>query len=312
VRDLANSAIGQDMANLHYQGTDLGNLAAGDSSGKMEKLVNKWFLGLDRPSTQYTDSNGNLQNPAYQYVQGSLFKDGINYTDISQGVVPDCYFLSSLGALADRNPSVIQNLFIDNGDNTFSVRFYRDGVAHYVTVDRYLPTKADGDRVFASFGQDYNDPTNELWVGLAEKAFAQLNESAWKGHDGTNSYFQPFGGNAARAIEQLTGWQAYSTDMYTTPLMGNPGSSVLSFTSDQIIDKLNSGKLVCLSSAPVSDKIFNHHIHFVTGYDPTTGKFAVHNPYGMDQSASSLAAHPATLYLTWDELTANFKRWDYT
>jgi hypothetical protein len=88
----------------------------------------------------------------------------------------------------------------------------------------------------------------------------------------------------------------------------------LMFTKDQIIDKLNSGKLVCLSSvaAPLNNKIFGNHLHFITGYDPTTGQFAVHNPYGTDQSANSLAAHPATLYLTWEEITANFKRWDCT
>jgi hypothetical protein len=296
------------MANLHYQGIDLGNLAAGDSSDKLEKLVNKWFLGLDHPSAQYTDSNDNFHDPAYQYVQGSLFQNGINYTDIIQGATPDCYFLSSLGELADRNPSVIKDLFIDNGDNTFSVRFYRDGVAHYVTVDRYLPTDAVGDRVYASFGHDYNDPTNELWVALAEKAFAQLNESAWKGHDGTNSYHQTAGGNAARAIEQLTGWQAYSTNMYIQQPFEISWRRELGLTSDQVIDKLNSGKLVCLSStaSPLNGTIHANHIHFVTGYDAATGKFAVHNPYG------DLPGHPATLYLTWDEITANFDRWDYT
>ena len=54
------------------------------------------------------------------------------------------------------------------------------------------------------------DRAEELWVALAEKAYVQLNESGWIHQDGTNSYEGIEGGNSAYAINQLTGWQAYS------------------------------------------------------------------------------------------------------
>ena len=36
----------------------------------------------------------------------------------------DCYFISALGTLADSNPAAIENMFINNGDGTYTVRFY--------------------------------------------------------------------------------------------------------------------------------------------------------------------------------------------
>ena len=36
----------------------------------------------------------------------------------------DCYFISALGTLADSNPAAVQNMFINNGDGTYTVRFY--------------------------------------------------------------------------------------------------------------------------------------------------------------------------------------------
>ena len=75
---------------------------------------------------------------AYAEAAGSLFCFGPSETDVDQGSVGDCYFLASLGSVADRDPGRIEDIFTDNGDGTFTVRFFRDGNAEYVTVDRFL------------------------------------------------------------------------------------------------------------------------------------------------------------------------------
>jgi hypothetical protein len=62
----------------------------------------------------------------------------LSYQDVNQGNLGDCYLLASLAGTAYRTPSTIQNMFTDNGDGTFTVRFLRNGVANYVTVDRLL------------------------------------------------------------------------------------------------------------------------------------------------------------------------------
>jgi hypothetical protein len=307
VRDLANSVVNFDSANFTYQGSSLttsGHLVAGDSSDKLEKLVNKWFLGLDRPVAEYGLQGGPMQPTNYQFVQGSLFKDGISYTDIHQGMLGDCYFLAALGSLAKQNSTMIQNMFIDNGDNTFSVGFHVDGKMHYVTVDRFLPVYTDGDdaAVFAQFGADKDDLTNELWVALAEKAFAQLNES---NPAGRNSYQAVGnGGLPALPMSRLTGWDAQIASMYSAT---NP--STTTFTSDQIINKLNSGKLLALGTpaAPVNSNIIGDHAYAVVGYDATTGKFKLFNPHGIDSAGGS-----GLIDLTWSEIAANFVNWSYT
>src|SRR5271157_1703864 len=130
VQVLAGDVINGNPANASYQGTLLGNLTAGSSATTLHLLVDKWFLGTDHPATTY----------AYQSFAGSLFVNNPTYTDMQQGNLGDCYLIASLGALAKSSVKAIQNMFIDNGDNTWTVRFYVGGTTtpDYVTVDRYL------------------------------------------------------------------------------------------------------------------------------------------------------------------------------
>ena len=165
----------------------------------MEKLVNKWFLGLDRPTA----------GGAYRQVAGQLFVNGATYTDIHQGYLGDCYFMSSLGEVALKNQAAITNMFIVNGDGTYTVRFYHNGVAEYVTVDSYLPTNSGGALIYANRGANYNNASNELWTALAEKAYVQMNEMGWTRGSltgtGQNSYAAIEGGYIYAALGHITG-----------------------------------------------------------------------------------------------------------
>src|SRR4029079_13271703 len=152
--------VSGSAANANYQGGALGNLAAGSSGTQLGNLVNKWFLGLDRPATPY----------GYSLASGQLFVDGPSYADVAQGALGDCGLVASLAEVAYRNPTAITNMFIVNGDGTYTVRFYNGSVAEYVTVDSYLP---------GGGGYYTRTPNSDLWAALAEKACAQLNEFAW-------------------------------------------------------------------------------------------------------------------------------------
>src|SRR5947199_872305 len=103
------------------------------------------------------------------------------------------------------SPQTIRQMFTDNGDGTFTVKLYNNGRADYVTVDRYLPTTAAGTAVYASFGGRYDSSANELWVALAEKAYAQANESGWLGRTAANSYAGIDGGYSDLVLKQVTG-----------------------------------------------------------------------------------------------------------
>lgn len=86
-------------------------------------------------------------------------------------------------------------MFIDNGDGTFTVRFFNNGVADYVTVDRYLPTTSNRAAYAGWGGGEASSSMNELWVALAEKAYAQLGASGWsRPGNNRNSYSDIEGG----------------------------------------------------------------------------------------------------------------------
>jgi hypothetical protein len=246
----------------------LGNLFAGSSSTQMENLVSKWFLGTDRPLSSY----------AYQYFSQPLYANGINPDDVKQGQVGDCYFLATLSAIANEQPQYIQDMFIDNGDNTYTVRFFNNnGVAEYVTVDRFLAK--------ASWGAAYADASTEMWVALAEKAYAQLAESKWsRKSTSTNSYDSISSGWMSDVIPQVTA-------------MGAVAKSISLTTKAQLITLANSNTLLTagfVHGTIAGDGIVNGHAYTITGYDAATDKFFLRNPWGYSHAN-----------VTWSQLVAN-------
>ncbi len=149
VQVLSSEVVLGNTANAHYQGATLGNLAVGSGATQLTELVDKWFLGSDHPTG--TDDFGNTYS--YSQVSGVLFgANGPSYTDVRQGEVGDCYFLAALGEIALQNPTAITNMFIVNGDGTYTVRFFNGSQAQYVTVDQQLPTTSSGTLIFDGMG----------------------------------------------------------------------------------------------------------------------------------------------------------------
>ena len=117
VQVLAGDVVNGNAANATYLGQPLGNLAVGSSAAQLNDLINKWFLGTDLPAL--CDSS-----LVYTSAAGSLFPHTPSHADEYQGELGDCYFISALGTLADSNPAAVENMFINNGDGTYTVRFY--------------------------------------------------------------------------------------------------------------------------------------------------------------------------------------------
>jgi hypothetical protein len=291
VRVLSNKVVNSNEANSQYQGRALGNLFAGSSDVHLEKLVNKWFLGGDRPTAANT----------YRYANGSLFQNGVSYQDIKQGNASNCYFLGGLAATALRSPNLIQDMFIDNGDNTYTVRFFNQGVADYVTVDRYLPVAASGQFTYASKGGYYNRTSTELWVALAEKAYAQVNSSGWTSrwnNDHSNSYQGINNGWFGDAIRDIT---AKSSSIRN------------SLNFDTLVNAFAGGKMIGVNSkasGQISSTVVYNHVYVLTDYDSSTQKFTLFNPWGISGGYENSSSKPGTLNMTWNELTTNFSSWD--
>jgi len=277
-RVLGRKVVSKNRANSE---SGIKNLTAGSSAYHMEKLVGKWFLGTDRPDAISKDGKTTY---SYSKVNKPLFKDGVSYKDISQGDLGDCYFLAGLGAAALHNPSAIEdNMFIDNEDGTFTVKFFKDGKADYVTVDQFLP---NGGNVYASARQ-------ELWVALAEKAYAQLNEEGGLGQDDTNSYEGISGGWSRNTMKHITGKSTDSGKITHYNKIANQ------FNSQEMVTLWTKGgdKKLYLDTA---QKIVANHEYVMTGYDKSTRTYKLYNPWGQ------------ALEVNRSELKAYFGGWTYS
>ncbi len=204
---------------------------------------------------------------------------------MKQGQLGDCYFIASLGSIADRNPTAVSNMFIDNGDNTFTVRFYASaGIADYVTVNRQLPTFSNSVLAYSGMGSPVNDASNTLWIALAEKAYAQWNATGKSGRNGTNTYASIEGGWMGAVNAQVLGYNS------TNHSLDGAGQTAL-------IAALNTNKAVTIGTLTGASAggLVGGHAYTVTGYNASTQTFTLVNPWG--------TSHPAPL--TWTQLQSN-------
>ncbi|HEY4232119.1 MAG TPA: SdrD B-like domain-containing protein [Lacipirellulaceae bacterium] len=295
VDQLAADVVNGSAANASYQGQSLGNLAANSSATQLDKLINKWFLGLDRPNA--VDASQNLF-PTYRQFSGSLFVGGADYTDVRQGYLGDCYFVCSLAETALLDNSAITNMFIVNGDGTYTVKFFNSGQPVYVTVDSYLPTDTSGRAIYAGPNMVYTNAGNELWVALAEKGYVQLNELGWEragqAGSGQNIYSAIEGGSIWAGLGQVTG---HTTAAYT---MTTSGIGLSSF-----VTAFNAGELIGFASkgSPASSSVVGSHAYAVVGYNAATGTVTLFNPWGIQYGL---------LTLNWAQIQMNFDYFDRT
>jgi hypothetical protein len=272
VQVLAGNIVNGNTANAYYQGQALGNLTAGSTGGKLTSLINKWFFGTDRPTIDANTSG------VYRSASGSLFNGAPSHTNEYQGLLGDCYFIASIGVVADKSAAAIQNMFLDNGDGTWTVRFYANGVADYVTVDRMLPTNSSGYFIYANYGGMYNNSANTLWIPLAEKAYAQWNETGKEGRNGTNRYSGIEGGDPAAVLTQI---------------LGRSASSYYLSNQQTLIDAMTSNKAVTICTWSSSSYfstygMYGNHAYGVVGYNASNGTFTLYNPWGTNQPYSAL------------------------
>ncbi|MEM9220298.1 MAG: C2 family cysteine protease [Cyanobacteria bacterium P01_F01_bin.150] len=280
VRVLADKVVNGTSANTFYQGGTLGNLDAGSSSEHLNALVNKWFMGGDRPAPPEGFTM------TYAKANGSLFgTDNTPYfQDVRQGYLSDCYFLSALGANALHQPETIRNMFIDNGDGTFTVKFYGQNngrvvsEADYVTVDSWLPTHiSDGEYANQNFAA-FDSHDRGLWVALAEKAYAQFAESGISFRPvPINSYEAINYGKGFRAMAAISGndGKVYTGIPYGFAQAGN-------FPAFEVIDSLIANHTPTVAST-ISDPglgIVNDHQYIIVSTDLASQTLTLYNPHG--------------------------------
>lgn len=292
---LSQKVLFSDPSNQWYTGSDsirdnLGNLAANSSTTHLNLLLGKHFLGTDRPAIHRNGSN-NLVG-SYTQANGTLFVGGAAAADVVQGATGDCYFLAALAGTAHDKNAMISDMFRDNGDGTWSVRFHTNGKTDYVTVDRMMATNGAGNYIYANSGQSVAG-NNELWVALAQKAYAQVNESGRIGQDGTNFYGNGDNngigwGFSGAATTHITGIATSSESLTNFDIFG---VSPFGLDSNELINLVNANRVVTIGSFNTNATNSNAgetnistavqgHAYTITGYNAATQRFTIRNPWG--------------------------------
>eukprot|EP00941_MAST-03F_sp_MAST-3F-sp1_P000681 g681.t1 len=149
---------------------------------KINRKVRKWM----RPTQSGFGGYGS------QHKAWSVFNGPPCPSDIDQGELGDCWFLSAISVLAGY-PELIKRLLITTSfseQGVYAVRLCYGGQWRVLMLDDWLPCSETGRPVFAAPAAD-----GALWVALLEKAFAKLH----------GSFAAIVSGTAAEALAVLTG-----------------------------------------------------------------------------------------------------------
>ncbi|XP_071327401.1 calpain-1 catalytic subunit-like [Trachinotus anak] len=132
--------------------------------------------------------------PAKIAPNPSFVLDGVSRFDFGQGLLGNCWFLASIGALTFQNHVLgqvvpLEQTFDEKYCGLFHFRFWRFGRWVDVVIDDKLPT-INGRLIFV-----HSKDPNEFWPALLEKAYAKV----------CGSYTDMSTGTPAEAMMDFTG-----------------------------------------------------------------------------------------------------------
>jgi hypothetical protein len=261
-------------------------------------------LGQDLPDPEldFTEDGKPTAEDYLDYSENRLFSPGgPDIEDIQQGVLGDCYLLSTLGAAAKMNPDWIRQSVVDLGDRTYAVRFVdEDGGEWYVRVDAQLPVNRpeDGDYepAYAALG-----PKETLWVPIIEKAFAYFRdpENTPDGGVDNTSYHNLDKGWLDEPMIAVGGVDVEATDPDNFPY--NDADELLAWIDSELSD----GRCVAISTRrEPADVLVKSHAYTMMGVvegQDGTWYLKLRNPWGTDGNSSRDGKDDGYVYITGQE-----------
>jgi hypothetical protein len=284
-KDKVNGEGGFDGLWLDNNSSETHDASSSESnSGNVHRVgsfmfgLSKEAMGQDLPDPAAGD--GGAYDPNRDRLDGNpLFRAGgvPLMNDINQGNLGDCYFLAGIGAVARQQPNIVKQSIVELGDDTYAVRFHRDGNTEYYRIDNELP---------ATFSVNNGMPTwsglhyaqlggqSAMWVALLEKAYVY-----WEcGQDAEYGVISGGFGDYGYDALGLSSWTKDTDD--------DDAMAV-------IAQKLAQGKPVdvCTSFSidgfDLGDSIVLNHCYTVVSIDQQAKTIRLYNPWGTDAGSGS-------------------------
>jgi hypothetical protein len=234
-----------------------------------------------------------------------LYNNSPSIANINQNQFGDCFFLAAIGATfgIQTSPSlqtsaIVNNMIIDNGDNSYTVRFYQskprgngyeaqDTSPSYVSVNKEVVTQtgADNQPLFGALPaigevSPQNTKGGPIWMPLLERAYAQWHQEVLKKGNGYNAIGNE--GYNTEALTQVTGRKSERYDL-TKPDVFNTIKSALNkgeFIAAGTIENAESFNINNQGTGVmVGGHAYSIHAAYLNGTTPT---LSVYNPWGKD------------------------------
>lgn len=186
-----------------------------------------------------------------RYDENSLYgPNGPQATDINQDNIGDCYFVATLAAVAQEDPSVINDAIqYDSETQSFNVRLFDDS-GNPVTINVTQAEIADNVARNGGSQMDNTGNNNPSWPAVMETAYAKMHDTNHA--DGLNEGYGIIdGGKAWNAMRAITG-DAGTTVRFDQGLFETQGHA-LDEVGNAVDQALESGQPVTLSTDPERD-----------------------------------------------------------
>lgn len=229
---------------------------------------------------------------------------------VLQGDIDDCYFLSSVAAVACGNPDVIRNMVAENADGSYTVTFpgARDKP---VRVDRASIRSADRSTRTSEHG---------IWPLVLEAAFGKYlsenprEEERILGRQTSVRRLPSFveytggGGRASLVLQLLTGNQVSGIEMHQrrdVELAREALRSAFSANLSQALVATISNDNQSALAAGLTPR----HAYAVVGFDPTNDIVILRDPYGRakpNQDGKCIETNRGVFRMPVSEFVRNF------
>lgn len=176
-----------------------------DFPATFNQHVKQWCRPAEITASDFTEVKRGSTWHLFRYAKPSV-------TDAKQGMVGDCWLISSLAAVSEFQGGRCAKALLPRQNDLcpagiYLVRLCLAGIWREIFVDDRLPC-VGGDEGYATHAAYAQTVKRQIWVSIVEKAYAKA----------SGSYESLSGGKASEALTVLTGWPC------TELLFGRHGS----------------------------------------------------------------------------------------